>query len=243
MRSLLWKEWREQSWKLVFGSLIFAAFAFIGLHARIVADELLLQWVCFLAMALLPILASTGLVPAERDDGTLDTLFSLPIAPVRIFLIKASMGVLLTAGPILITAAVSLLIAGGREMSSAGIVGFYLRTIIAALSLFVWMFALTISLPTETRASLIAMAVLIMWILISLGLDHPVEHSVFHATAPPLESPSYVSVIDPLFFMASPQNAGRLIWLAAAAVQSIIAAFLLFAASRLFARPTSAEGL
>src|SRR6185437_11506303 len=79
MRSLLWKEWREQSWKLVFGSLILAAFAFIGLHARIVADELLLQWVCLLAVALLPVLASTGLVPAERDDGTLETLFSLPI--------------------------------------------------------------------------------------------------------------------------------------------------------------------
>lgn len=242
MQSLLWKEWREQSWKLVFGSLILAAFAFIGLHARIVADELLLQWVCFLAVTLLPVLASTGLVPAERDDGTLQTLFSLPIAPERIFVIKSTMGILLTAAPIIVTAAVSVMIAGGRELSSSEILAFYLRSAIAALSLFVWMFALTIRLPTETRASLIAMAVLIMWILISLGLDKAVSQSLVDSNGPHVV-PSFWSTIDPLFFMATPQNADTLLWIEAAVVQAIIAAMLVLWAARQFAKPTVSEGL
>src|SRR5689334_8801214 len=39
MRSLLWKEWHEQSWKLAFGCVVLAALAVIGLRARVVADD------------------------------------------------------------------------------------------------------------------------------------------------------------------------------------------------------------
>ena len=39
MHSLLWKEWHEQSWKLGFGCVVLGALALIGLHSRIIADE------------------------------------------------------------------------------------------------------------------------------------------------------------------------------------------------------------
>src|SRR3954466_797117 len=102
MRSLLWKEWHEQRWKLAFGSLILGAFALIGLRARVVADELLLEWLCFLAVILLPVMASTGLVASEREEGTMETLLSLPVTAGRIFWTKALTGVMLTAGPLLV---------------------------------------------------------------------------------------------------------------------------------------------
>src|SRR5947208_15156442 len=60
MTNLLWKEWHEQRWKLAYGCLMLCAFALIGMRCRVVADETLLTWVCFLGITLLPILASMG---------------------------------------------------------------------------------------------------------------------------------------------------------------------------------------
>src|SRR5579872_3529215 len=116
MSSLLWKEWHEQRWKLAFGCIILAAFALIGLRARIIADQMLLTWVCLMGVLLLPVLASTGLVPAERGEGTFESLLPLPISPKRILLAKTIMGMLLCAAPLAAAGIVSLLIAGGREM-------------------------------------------------------------------------------------------------------------------------------
>ena len=192
MRSLLWKEWHEQRWKLAFGSLILAAFALVGLRARVVADDMLLEAVCFLAVLLLAVLSSTGLVPAERDEGTLETLLALPVQPAVIFAIKTLVGVLLCAAPLILAAAVSVAIAGGREISTAAIVALYARTLAATLSLFFWMLALTVRLPTEMRASLITMGVLIMWAIVTLGLFESWDKDA---------GPSKLWIVDPLVFL------------------------------------------
>src|ERR1700722_4488605 len=109
MRSLLWKEWREQSWKLGFGCIVLTALAVIGLHARIIDDESMVVMVCFLGVTLLPVLSSTGLVPAERSEGSLESLLALPVKSWRILLAKTAMGLLLCTGPLLAAAAASLL--------------------------------------------------------------------------------------------------------------------------------------
>jgi hypothetical protein len=192
MHSLLWKEWHEQRWKLAFGSLILAAFALIGLRARVVADAMLLEWVCVLAVLLLPVLASTGLLPAERNDGTLAMLLALPTHPRLIFAVKTMLGVLLCAGPLIVTAAVSVAVAGGREVSTAQMSALYLRTLAATLSLFFWMFALTVRLPTETRAALISLGVLIVWLIVNVGLNEAWTDDV---------APSVFWIVNPFVFL------------------------------------------
>jgi len=171
MSSLLWKEWHEQRWKLAFGCIILAAFALIGLRARIITDQMLLTWVCLMGVLLLPVLASTGLVPAERGEGTLESLLSLPVAPRRILFAKTLVGMLLCAGPLAAAGVISLMLAGGREMSSGVMVGLYAASIASALSLFLWMMALTIGLPNEARAGLLSLGVLVCWVLIAKGLE------------------------------------------------------------------------
>jgi hypothetical protein len=216
VRSLLWKEWHEQRWKLAFGALILAAFALVGLRARVIADDTMLEGVCFLAVLLLPVLSSTGLVPAERDEGTLETLLAMPVKPIEIFTVKTVIGALLCAVPLILAGAVSLAIAGGREISTLAIVGLYARTLAATLSLFFWMLALTVRLPSETRAGLIAMAVLIMWAIVTLGL--------MEAWKPAEGSPSNLWIVDPLVFLVGFKDG---VWAAplglAAGVQAIIA--------------------
>jgi ABC-type transport system involved in multi-copper enzyme maturation permease subunit len=180
MRKLIWKEWREQSWKLGFGCVVLGALAVIGLQARIVADETIMMCVCFLGLTLLPVLSSTGLIPAERAEGSLESLLSLPIAPWKILAVKTAMGVLLCAVPMLLAAGASVYMAGGREMTTAAIVDLYGRSALTALSLFIWMLALTAHLPSEARAGLVGLGILIFWMLATMGLSvGPVEDYAF----------------------------------------------------------------
>jgi hypothetical protein len=167
--SLIWKEWHEQSWKLGFGSIVLAALALVGLRARIIADETMILWVCFVGFGLLPVLASTGLVPPERSEGSLESLLALPVAPWRILLAKTLMGLLLCVGPMFIAAVVSLLTAADREMTVGEMLFLYTRSTLCAMALFVWMFALTIHLPNETRAGLIALGILLFFIVAELA--------------------------------------------------------------------------
>jgi hypothetical protein len=173
MSNLIWKEWHEQSWKLGFGCVVLSALALIGLRSRIIDDQSMVLFVCFLGLILLPVLSSTGLVPAERGEGSLESLLALPVASWRILAAKTAMGFLLCAGPLLLAGLVSLLAAGGREMTSDSMFAIYARSALAAISLFVWMLALTIRLPNETRAGLLAMGLLIFWLLAAGGLSDP----------------------------------------------------------------------
>jgi hypothetical protein len=196
MRNLLWKEWHEQSWKLAFGCIVLGALALIGLRARIVADETMMMWVCALGLALLPVLSSTGLIPAERAEGSFESLLAMPIAPWRILLAKTFMGLLLCVGPLIFAAVVSLLIAGGREMYSSSVVDLYGRSILVTISLFVWMLALTARLPSEARAALVAMGIFVCWILATEGLAVPGVPQVLLAASPLVFLRSWFSAPD-----------------------------------------------
>ena len=233
MRSLFWKEWHEQRWKLAFGALILVGFSVIGLRARVIADETMLEAVCFLAVPLLSVLSSTGLVPAEREEGTLQTLLALPVRPSLIFAMKAVIGILLCAVPLVVAAIASMAIAGGREISAASIIELHLRTLAATLALFFWMLALTVRLPTETRAALVTMGVLIMWMIVTVGL-------------PQGWNPQMVSsrfwLVDPLVFLLGFRNGKWGVSLAlAAALQAIIALALWLWAAWQFPRPLEAR--
>ena len=181
MTRLLWKEWREQSWKLAFGSILLAALALIGLRTQVTPDSAMMMAVCFLGLSMLPVLASTGLVPAERGEGCLESLLALPVAPWKILLAKTLLGVLLCAVPLLAACAGSLLVAANREVPTLGILILFGRTILTTLSLFVWMLALTIRLPSETRASLLAVGILIIWLMVGFGVTRSV-----YPIAPPI---------------------------------------------------------
>lgn len=195
MRRLLWKEWHEQSWKLGFGCIVLGALAAIGLRSRITADETTVMWVCFLGVTLLPVLSSTGLVPAERGEGTLESLLALPVAPRKILAAKTAMGLLLCAGPMLTAMVVSLWIAGGREIADGYMAAWYVRSMLAALVLFVWMLALTIYLPNETRAALVAVGILICWMIATGGLGE-LRDEPWAMAASPLGFVYQVRVLD-----------------------------------------------
>jgi ABC-type transport system involved in multi-copper enzyme maturation permease subunit len=170
VRQLIWKEWHEQSWKLAFGCIVLSAFAGIGLRTRIILDQEMILWVCMPAMCLLPLLAATGLIPAERSDGTLESLAALPVSLRKIFAVKTMTGLILCAVPLLAAMAVSLAIAGGRELEARSILSLYGRSIFTAIALFIWMLALTIRLPSEARAAMVSIGILMCWSMATAGI-------------------------------------------------------------------------
>ena len=184
MHRLLWKEWHEQSWKLWFSCIVLGSLAFIGFRSRLIADETMMMWVCFLGLTMLPVLSSTGLVPAERGEGSLETLLALPVRRERILAAKVLMGILQCVGPMVVAGGLSLLVAGGREMPAIEMIVFYLSCTVTTLCLFAWMMALTIRLPSETRAALLAMGVLILWMLVTEALAYSAMPMLIMAISP-----------------------------------------------------------
>ena len=170
MRSLLWKEWHEHSWKLAFSSLTLAAMAWIGLHARLIPDESMIGWLCGIGVAILPILSSAGMIAAERDEGGFESLRALPTPMRKILIAKIVVGLILCIGPMAAALAISLLIAGGREMTDGNMIFIYLNFTLATAAIFFWMLALTARLPTEARAALLNLGILVFWCIATGGL-------------------------------------------------------------------------
>jgi ABC-type transport system involved in multi-copper enzyme maturation permease subunit len=170
MRPLLWKEWHEQRWKLGFGCVVLCAFALIGLRTRIVPDQSIIIGACGLGVLMLPILSAAGLFPAERGEGTLDMLLALPVTRARVLAAKAILGTALCAGPLLAAAMLSILVAGGREISASAMLAIFLRAMASGVFLFVWMFGFTVRSPSEGRGAALALGILVSWLIITSGL-------------------------------------------------------------------------
>ena len=184
MRNLLWKECREQAWLAAFAAVVLAAFAAIGLRARMVADDVMVDWAAGLAVGLLPVLAATAGVPAERAAGSLPSLVALPVRPGRVVIAKGAVGLLVCLLPIAAAALVTVIIAGGREVYTTDLLATYARAALSAAALFVWMAALTVRLPTESRAALIAVGVGVLWLLATAGLTIPPVRGLASAVSP-----------------------------------------------------------
>ena len=234
MRRLLWKEWHEQSWKLGFGCIVLGAMAVIGLRARILSDDTMIMWVCFVGVMLLPILSSTGLVPAERGEGSLEMLLALPVKPGRILAAKIIMGVLLCAGPMMVAMVLSVLVAGGREVPGSAMIVFYVSSTLTTLFLFAWMTALTIRLPGETRAALLSVGILILWLMATQGLARPGVPGAAMMVSPFGLVFGVVKGSDNADSTFVFNSGGAVIWpaLGALAVQVVIAALLWWYAAR-----------
>src|SRR5688572_16744284 len=99
-RSLVWKEWHEQRWKLGFGCALMMGFTFIGLRTRVMPDQAVISFGLFLSGLLLPLMVSMGLVAPERADGSLVRLLSLPVPAWHVLAAKAAIGTVAVTVPV-----------------------------------------------------------------------------------------------------------------------------------------------
>lgn len=161
IRSLLWKEWHEQWWRIAFGCVIIGATMALGLKVRIIPDENLIESAMVFGMVIMPLLMAMGLVAPERADGTLSALLALPVAPFKVLIVKLLMGVLGCLLPMATAAIATAAIAHGREIRSQQMLILFAGASIFATVMLLWFMAFGVTQPTEARVALVGLAVLI----------------------------------------------------------------------------------
>ena len=166
IKSLFWKEWCEQRWKLAYGCVLLMGFVAVGLRSRIVQDEVIVVFAAAGGSVLMALLVGMGFVAAERSDGSLGMLLALPVRSWKIFAVKMAMGILVCVGPIAGCMVLSLAIAAGREMSATRIIVPCLGGVAFGIVMLVWMVAFSIRQPSEARAGLVGIAVFMVWVFI-----------------------------------------------------------------------------
>jgi ABC-type transport system involved in multi-copper enzyme maturation permease subunit len=164
LRSLIWKEWHEQRWKLAFACVILLSYTGIGVYTRILPDAAILLGGTVCAAILLPIFACMDLVAAERAEGSLKTLLVLPVRHWAAFAVKAAIGLLTCVAPLFANLLLFLALTNTREASNAQLVPWCVGMMAFSASAFVWMFAFGMRQPSEARAALVSIGVLFAWI-------------------------------------------------------------------------------
>ncbi len=191
LRSLIWKEWHEQRWKIAFGTLLLLSYFGIGLQTRILPDFDLMIGGLFFSAVVLPIFASMDLVAAEYADGSLKNLLNLPISPWITFTVKIVMGTLTCIVPPTASMILTWLIAGQREVISNAGMTVYIATTAISFSSFIWMIWASLYQPSEARSALVGIGLVVMWFALIA-----IEFSVFHH--------SIIGFLTPLSFWILP---------------------------------------
>ena len=163
LSKLIWKQWREQRWKLAFLTVVLMAFTTIGLRSRMVEDEVIVVLGALIGAMLIPVFVAMGLIAPDRADGSFATLMALPVRPIKVLAAITFSGVVQCVVPLAASGLVAWAIAGGRELTGGDIVR--VHAIAAALSvvLLIWTFSFSVRQGHESRVGLIGLAVLIGW--------------------------------------------------------------------------------
>jgi hypothetical protein len=176
IRPLIWKEWHEQRWKLVFGSLVLMGYTAIALRSRLLPDEYMIVMMCIWGAPLLPVFVVMDLFSVEREGHTLERLLSLPVRTRQVFAVKLVVGAVVCIFPMTGSMLVSLLIAGGREMTARQIIMPYLCSMVFTQTMFIWSASIGVSQPSESRAALVSLVIFIVWGAIVVIAEHVITH-------------------------------------------------------------------
>jgi ABC-type transport system involved in multi-copper enzyme maturation permease subunit len=137
-RTLLWKEWRENLWKLWFCGAASIAFTAMLFRIRIVPDISNCFLISLVQMFVIPVVYSLDIFSGEMSNRTIHLLFKIPVKRWMIFFSKylvSTLGMILI---FLVSAVLMELMAHGREAR----VLFLLKTNLlygtAGLFLFTW---------------------------------------------------------------------------------------------------------
>ncbi|MHC5035271.1 MAG: ABC transporter permease subunit [Planctomycetota bacterium] len=172
VRNLAWKEWHEQRWKLVLGSVILGGLTGIGLQARIVSDLEVISLAGFVGAFLWPIFVAMGLVAYERGEGSLHSLLALPVRPALVVALKVLSGTVACLVPLASSALIACFVAGGREVPIAEMLVFYSACPAVALCLMLWTLCFSVRQPSEGRAGLVGVGLMLIFFLSSPGAEH-----------------------------------------------------------------------
>ncbi len=162
-RMLLWKEWRENLWKLWFCAAASVVFTVMLFRIRIVPDLGNCILISLIQMFVVPVVYSLDIFSGEVSNRTIHLLFMIPVKRWMIFFSKYLVSALGMALVFVISAVLMELLAHGREARVLFLFKTNLLYGMAGLILFTWFCAFGCQSRNEA-GSLVAMAgVFIGW--------------------------------------------------------------------------------
>lgn len=178
-QALVWKEWREQRWRMGFGTALLATFTVIGLRTRLIPDEQMVSMTMIVGGILFPLMVAMGLVAPERSEGTMVRLLALPVRPWQVLAAKGLVGAAVCAAPILISGLLAMLVAGNRELPWDKLIGLYGVGTGLTLSVFAWFTAAGIRQPSEARAGIAGIIMFALWAML-IGISTMIGVEIYH---------------------------------------------------------------
>lgn len=114
--SLLWKEWKENLWKLLFCGSVSLAFTGLLFRMRIIPDEANCVMISLVQVFVVPIVYSLDIFSGEMSNRTIHLLFKIPVERWKLFFSKYLVCVGGMCVVFLLTGGLMEIVSGGREM-------------------------------------------------------------------------------------------------------------------------------
>jgi ABC-type transport system involved in multi-copper enzyme maturation permease subunit len=167
-RMILWKEWKENLWKLLFCSAASVVFIIMLFRMRITPDFSNCILISFIQMFVVPVVYSLDIFSGEVSNRTIHLLFKIPVQRWMIFLAKYLVSAIGITLVFLISAILMELMTLGREASIFFLLGTNLLFGLTGLLLFTWFCVFGCQSRSEAGSLVIMAGVFIGWAIVLL---------------------------------------------------------------------------
>jgi len=135
---LVWKEWKENLWKLTFCSVVSLAFVALLLRVRIIPDAAVCALISIIQLFVVPIVYCLDIFSGEMSNKTIHLLFKVPVERWKIFMSKYLVSIFSIALVFILSSLLMEFMSFGREMEQGYMLKNNLLNGVAALLLFTW---------------------------------------------------------------------------------------------------------
>lgn len=167
-KQLLWKEWRENLWKLSFGGIVSGAFVLLLFRIRLFPDAANCIAISFVQMLALPVIYALDIFSGEMSSRTIHLLFKFPVPRWKIFFSKYLVSIGGMVIVFLISGLLMELITQGRETEAGYLFKLTASFGITAILIFTWFCPFGAQSHSEAGSLVAVFGVIIGWWIVLL---------------------------------------------------------------------------
>ena len=162
-RQLLWKEWRENQWKLIFCAAISLVFSVMLFRIRLFPDWANCLAISFIQMFVVPVIYALDIFSGEMSNRTIHLLFKIPVPRWKIFFSKYLVCILSIISIFLMTSLLMETISQSRETQTGLLLKMNLSFSLTSLLLFTWFCGFGAQSRSEAASLAIIFGIMIGW--------------------------------------------------------------------------------
>jgi len=162
-RMLLWKEWKENLWKLLFCGAASVVFTIMLFRIRIIPDYSNCILISFIQMFAVPVIYSLDIFSGEISNRTVHLLFKIPVPRWMLFFSKYIVSIVGIIFIFLISGLLMEFMSRGREAQTLFLLANNSLCGMAALVLFTWFCAFGCQSRSEAGSLVAMFGVFIGW--------------------------------------------------------------------------------